>query len=78
MFTPVFLSCVKEKEKHVFSDALEKAISAVMYVRTISDSGDVHVGFVIGKSKIHVAPLQTTVTSYILYESDCIFKHVCF
>lgn len=58
MFTQLSLSRTHMREIHIFSDASEKAISAVVYLRTISNSGDVHVGFVIGKSKI--APLQTT------------------
>ncbi|XP_062566124.1 uncharacterized protein LOC134228483 [Saccostrea cucullata] len=58
MFTPLSLSCADLKELHVFSDASEKAISAVVYLRTVSSSGDIQVGFIIGKSKI--APLQST------------------
>lgn len=75
MFTPVSLNCVKEREVRVFSDASEKAISAVVYVRTTSDSADVHVGFVIGKSKI--APLQMTDTfcmSAIVFLNMLIFN----
>nr|XP_034303840.1 uncharacterized protein LOC117681829 [Crassostrea gigas] len=58
MFTQISLSCSHMREIHVFSDASKKTISAVVYLCTISNSGDVHVGFVIGKSEI--APLQTT------------------
>lgn len=59
MFTQISLSRSHLREIHLFSDAPEEAISAVVYLRTISNSGDVHVGFVIRKSKI--APLQTTI-----------------
>lgn len=58
MFIPLALSCVDLKEIHVFSDASEKAISAVVYLRAVSNSGDAKIRFVIGKSR--VAPLQTT------------------
>lgn len=41
---------------HIYSDASEKAISAVAYLRTINDQVEMNVGFIIGKSK--VAPLS--------------------
>ncbi len=51
MFTPLSLSQAEAKKVHIFSDASEKAISAVAYVAaTIGTNTDV--GFVMGKSKL--------------------------
>ena len=52
MFTPTSFDNAASKEVHIYSDASEKAISAVAYLKTISDTGDVHVGFLMGKSKV--------------------------
>ncbi|XP_061180594.1 uncharacterized protein LOC133189205 [Saccostrea echinata] len=56
MYTPVSLSSASSSKVHVYSDASEKAISAVVYLQTIDDLGEVNIGFVIGKSRI--APKQ--------------------
>lgn len=40
------------REMHIFSDASEKAISAVAFIRTVDVSGKCHVGFVFSKSKL--------------------------
>lgn len=49
------LSRAVTKELHVFSDASEKAIAAVTYLRTTDSEGQVKLGFVLGKAK--VAPI---------------------
>ncbi|XP_062603438.1 uncharacterized protein LOC134265202 [Saccostrea cucullata] len=41
---------------HVFSDASEHAVAAVAYLRVIDRSGEVSIGFLMGKSKL--APLK--------------------
>ncbi|XP_053375012.1 uncharacterized protein LOC128547190 [Mercenaria mercenaria] len=41
-----------KQEIHIFSDASEKAISAVAYYRVANDSTGVRVGFILGKSKV--------------------------
>lgn len=56
MYTPVSLSLATSSEIHVYSYASEKAISAVVYLQTVDDLGEVNIGFVIGKSRI--APKQ--------------------
>jgi hypothetical protein len=58
MYTSVSLNCATSSKIHVFSDASERAISAVVYLQTVNDVGEVNVGFVIGKSRI--APKQGT------------------
>lgn len=50
------LSRAVTKELHVFSDASEKAIAAVTYLRTTDREGQVKLGFVLGKAK--VAPIS--------------------
>jgi hypothetical protein len=56
MYTPVSLSCATSSKIHVFSDVSERAISAVVYLQTVNNVGEVNVGFVIGKYRI--APKQ--------------------
>lgn len=74
MLIPISLICVSEKEMHVFSDALEEARSAVVYVRWISELEDVHVGFVIGKS--NMCMLHSRVFySYIAEEKKGFFSY---
>lgn len=48
-------SDVKRRELHIFSDASQRAISAVAYLKMYSSNGD-HVSFIHGKAK--VAPSQ--------------------
>jgi hypothetical protein len=43
---------VSRKEVHVFSDASEKAIAAVAYLRTIHNDHTENVEFVLGKAKV--------------------------
>ncbi|XP_068210596.1 uncharacterized protein [Palaemon carinicauda] len=47
-----YLSKTVSKELHVFSDASEKAIAAVSYLRTTDISGISSLGFVLGKAKV--------------------------
>lgn len=55
------------KELHVFSDASEKAIAAVTYLRTTDIEGQVKLGFVLCKAKVapisgHTIPIVTQQT----------------
>lgn len=45
---------------HIYSDASEKAISAVAYLYTVSKQDEVDVGFVMGKSKVAPSSGHTT------------------
>ncbi|VDI59142.1 Hypothetical predicted protein [Mytilus galloprovincialis] len=47
-----YLSKTTTKELHVFSDASEKAIAAVAYLRTTDSSGEPNIGFILGKAKV--------------------------
>ncbi|XP_036002193.1 uncharacterized protein LOC118565663 [Fundulus heteroclitus] len=53
------LSTAKLKELCIFSDASTVAIGAVAYLRTASDEGQYHVGFIMGKSKLAPRPAHT-------------------
>lgn len=46
-----FKECTN-KQLHVFSDASEKAIATVAFLRAIDQHGKIHVEFVYGKSKV--------------------------
>ncbi|XP_071166204.1 uncharacterized protein [Mytilus edulis] len=47
-----YLSKPATKELHVLSDASEKAIAAVAYLRTTDSSGEPNIGFILGKAKV--------------------------
>ncbi|VDI57933.1 Hypothetical predicted protein [Mytilus galloprovincialis] len=48
-----YLSKTATKELHMsFSDASEKAIAAVAYLRTTDSSGEPNIGFILGKAKV--------------------------
>jgi ribonuclease HI len=47
-----YLSKTLTKELHVFCDAPEKAIAAVVYLQTTDTSGTKQLGFVLGKAKL--------------------------
>ena len=49
-----------KREVHVFSDASEKAISAVAYLKTTNRQGEEQVGFILGKTKVS-PPLGHTI-----------------
>ncbi|XP_064458882.1 uncharacterized protein LOC135369153 [Ornithodoros turicata] len=49
----------RRREICVFSDASEKIIAAVAYIRVTDSKGTPHVGFVIGKAKLAPRPEQT-------------------
>lgn len=51
-YTAAPLSKAVHTELCVFSDASTKAIGAVAYLKAVQEDGEVHVGFVIGKSKL--------------------------
>ena len=51
-YTHAKFGTVVTRELHVFSDASQEAIGYVMYLKSISDTNDVHVSFVIGDSKV--------------------------
>ena len=49
---PISLRDSDRIEMHLFSDASEKAVCAVAYLRVTSVQGNIHVGFLAGKSKL--------------------------
>ncbi|XP_051239353.1 uncharacterized protein LOC127353832 [Dicentrarchus labrax] len=59
-YVPVSLvTQTQYRELCVFSDASDIAIAAVAYLRTVSMTGECHVGFVMGKSKLTPRPAHT-------------------
>lgn len=50
---------IVHKELCIFSDAWNTAISAIAYLKTVSETGDHYVGFVMGKSKLALRPAHT-------------------
>ncbi|VDI13795.1 Hypothetical predicted protein [Mytilus galloprovincialis] len=67
------------KDLCIFSDASEKAVAAVAYIRTTEKDGSTHLGFVLGKAKVapkhgHTIPrleLCAAVLAVELYETIC-------
>jgi hypothetical protein len=67
------------KELHIYSDASEMAIASVAYLRTVDTMNNIHVGFILGKSKLapangHSIPrleLCAAVMSAQLYDTIC-------
>ncbi|XP_071098015.1 uncharacterized protein [Haliotis cracherodii] len=55
-YVPVSFQGVITKEIHVFSDASEKAVAAVAYLRTVDKDKGQRTGFILGKAK--VAPMH--------------------
>ena len=51
-YSTASLSESTNKEVHVFSDASEKAIAAVAYLKTTAEDGGSQLGFLIGKAKV--------------------------
>ncbi|XP_021344067.1 uncharacterized protein LOC110443943 [Mizuhopecten yessoensis] len=51
-YGPISIYNASSKDVHIFSDASEKAIGAVAYIRTLDEQGNAHLGFVLGKSKL--------------------------
>ncbi|XP_053389483.1 uncharacterized protein LOC123532195 [Mercenaria mercenaria] len=41
-----------ESELHVFCDASEKAIASVAFLKTVTEDGNIHVGYAFGKAKV--------------------------
>ncbi|XP_039885710.1 uncharacterized protein LOC120732292 [Simochromis diagramma] len=60
LYVPVSLSTqTQHRELCVFSDASVMAIAAVAYLKTISATGEIHVGFVMAKAKLAPHPAHT-------------------
>ena len=57
-FTPPNFGEIMLRELHVFADASDDAVGHVMYLKSVSKAGDIHVSFVCGSSK--VAPQAAT------------------
>ncbi|XP_033756115.1 uncharacterized protein LOC117338860 [Pecten maximus] len=83
-YLPTTLSSTSEQEVHIFSDASEKAICAVAYMKATDINGDTHVGFIIGKSKVspkhgHTIPRLELCAAVIAVElSETVSEHLCF
>ncbi|KAK7930586.1 hypothetical protein WMY93_006981 [Mugilogobius chulae] len=90
-FVPISLSHTQTRELCIFSDASTMAIAAVAYLRVVDTSGQCHVGFMIGKSKLapssaHTVPrlelcaavLAVELAQIIIDESDIEFQKVNF
>lgn len=59
-YVPVSLAAQTQfRQLCVFSDASDIAIAAVAYLRTVSMTGECHLGFVMGKSKLTPRPAHT-------------------
>lgn len=56
MIIPTSISLTKDIEIHIFSDASEKAISAIAFLKSVDLTGSTAVGFLLAKSKL--APLK--------------------
>ena len=89
-YTPFSLKESDRIEVHLFSDASEKAVSAVAYLK-VWKGDDVHVGFVLGKSKLspthgHTIPrlelcaavLSTELAAFITNQLDVTIDDVKF
>ncbi|XP_052762111.1 uncharacterized protein LOC128204746 [Mya arenaria] len=76
------LSATVDQQIHIFSDASEKAIAAVAYLKTIDANGDTSVGFIIGKSKVspkhgHTIPRLELCAAVLAVElADIICEHL--
>ncbi|XP_061190615.1 uncharacterized protein LOC133198553 [Saccostrea echinata] len=76
------LSKAVTKELHVYSDASEKAIAAVIYLRTTDSDGQCKVGFVLGKVKVapmsgHTIPRLELCASVLAVEiAQCVLNHL--
>ncbi|XP_014676742.1 PREDICTED: uncharacterized protein LOC106816632 [Priapulus caudatus] len=74
MYVPLSLSTAEKVEVHIFSDASEKAVAAVAYVKTYKD-GEGQVGFVMGKAKLapshgHTIPRLELCAAILAVEVD--------
>lgn len=58
-YSTVGVGKAKRSELHVFSDASEKAICAVAYIKVTSSDGGTEVGFVLGKARLAPQPALT-------------------
>ncbi len=58
-YGPTSLSGAKFKELSVFSDASEKVIAAVAYLKTVDSDGNCHTGFITGKARVAPQPELT-------------------
>ncbi len=58
-YGPTSLSGAKFKELSVFSDASEKVIVAVAYLKTVDSDGNCHTGFITGKARVAPQPELT-------------------
>lgn len=56
MYTPFSIRDASKDELHTFSDASEKAIAAVAYLKVFQHDGSSHLGFVLEKTKL--APIS--------------------
>ncbi|XP_067273612.1 uncharacterized protein [Pseudorasbora parva] len=58
-YGPTSVSGAKFKELCVFSDASEKVIAAVAYLKTVDSDGNCHMGFITGKARLAPQPEHT-------------------
>ncbi|VDI17672.1 Hypothetical predicted protein [Mytilus galloprovincialis] len=56
MITPESVSTAHHLEIHIFCDASEQAISSVAYLKSVNETGNASLGFLMGKTKL--APLK--------------------